>query len=100
MELLRPVRTQLYPQLSAVYAEAGRPETQRSLATDILFDYAADNPAVLANFLLDADDQQFARFYPLFNEHGGRGLSVLTGEIDKKLPAAAKDQEKETLAKR
>ena len=60
MEALRPVRTKLLPQLSAVYRDSGRRETERSLATDILADYAADNPQVLADLLMDADDKQFA----------------------------------------
>ena len=60
MEALRPVRTKLLPQLSAVYRDAGRRETERSLATDILADYADDNPQVLVDLLMDADDKQFA----------------------------------------
>jgi eukaryotic-like serine/threonine-protein kinase len=55
MEALRPVRTKLLPQLSAVYRDPGRRETERSLATDILADYAADNPPVLVDLLMDAD---------------------------------------------
>ena len=52
----------------------------------ILADYAADQPKVLADLLMDADEKQFAVMYPKFKEHGERGLPELTGEIDKKLP--------------
>ena len=72
MESLRPVRTNLLPQLSAVYRDSGRRETERSLATDILADYAADNPQVLADLLMDADDKQFAVIYPKFKDAASR----------------------------
>jgi formylglycine-generating enzyme required for sulfatase activity len=72
------------------------------LATDILADYAADNPQVLADLLLDADDKQFAVIYPKFNEQFERGLPILIGEIDRKLPAKlpSSDEKRESLAKR
>ena len=102
MEALRPVRTKLLPQLSAVYRDAGRRETERSLATDILADYAADNPQVLADLLMDADDKQFAVIYPKLKDRSEQGLPLLTGEIDKKLPSdlPSSDERREKLAKR
>ena len=79
-----------------------RRETERSLATDILADYAADQPQVLADLLMDADEKQFAVIYPKFKEQGEQGLPLLTGEIDKKLPAdmPSSDEKREKLAKR
>ena len=65
-------------------ASAGNAE--RSLATNILADYAADQPQVLADLLMDADEKQFAVIYPKLKERGEQGLPVLIGEIDKKLP--------------
>ena len=49
---------------------------------------------------MDADDKQFAVIYPEFAARGERGLPVLTGEIDKKLPPDAQEDAKEKLAKR
>ena len=66
----------------------------------LLADYAADQPQVLADLLMDADEKQFAVLYPKFKEQGERGLPVLTGEIDGNLPPDAKDEAKEKLAKR
>ncbi len=101
-EALRPVRTKLLPQLSAVYRDAGRRETERSLATDILSDYAADNQQLLADLLLDADDKQFAAIYLKLKDRSEQGLPLLTGEINKKLPPnlPSSDEKRETLAKR
>jgi eukaryotic-like serine/threonine-protein kinase len=87
MEALCPVRTKLLPQLSAVYGDAGRRETERSLATDILADFAADNPQVLGGLLMDADDKQFAAIFPKLKHRSEQGSPLLTGEINMKLPS-------------
>ena len=102
MDSLRPVRTHLLPQLSEVFRNATRRETERSLATDILADYAADNPTNLADLLMNADEKQFAVIYPKLKEQGEQGLPVLIGEIETKLPAdmPSADEKREILAKR
>ncbi len=87
LDSLRPVRDKLLPQLLSVYRDATRPDVQRSLATDILADYAADQPQLLADLLLDADEKQFAVIYPQFKEQGEQVLHLLTDELDKKLPS-------------
>ena len=96
------MRTKLLPQLSAVYRDAGRRETERSLATDILADYAADKPQVLADLLMDADDKQFAAIYPKLKDQSEQGLPLLTEEINKQLPSdlPSSDERREQLAKR
>ena len=58
---------------------------ERSLATNLLADYAADQPQLLADLLMDADEKQFAVIYPKFKEHGERGLPVLSSEFNKEL---------------
>jgi serine/threonine protein kinase/formylglycine-generating enzyme required for sulfatase activity len=102
MERFRPVRGKLFAPLSAVFRDSKRRETERSLATDILADYSADNPQVLADLLMDADEKQFAVIYAKFKQQGEKGLPLLTGEIDKKLPAdlPSSDEKREKLAKR
>jgi formylglycine-generating enzyme required for sulfatase activity len=72
------------------------------LASDILADYAADDPQVLADLLMDGDEKQFAVIYAKFKDQGEKGLVLLTGEIDKKLPAdlPSSDEKREKLAKR
>jgi formylglycine-generating enzyme required for sulfatase activity len=100
LEMLRPVRDRLVGPLAAVYRQRERPDSERSFATTILAEYAADNPPVLASLLLDADDKQFTVLYPTFKGLGEPGRAVLTGEIDKKPPPGAPDDAKEELAKR
>src|SRR5262249_23614172 len=88
--------------LSEVYRSKGRPDSERSFATNILADYAADKPQVLADLLMDAEDKQFAVFYPMIKAQGEEGVPLLTSEIAKKLPPdlPSSDKQRETLAKR
>ncbi|MBI1915474.1 MAG: formylglycine-generating enzyme family protein [Planctomycetes bacterium] len=96
---LRDVKESLLAPLSEVYRDRERP-AERRLATFILSDYVGDYPQRLAELLMDADEQQFAVLFPKLQAHGESGLPVLTGEVDKKLPADAKEDDKEQLAKR
>ncbi len=103
---LRPVRHQLLAPLTEVYRSVNRP-TERALATDILADYAAGNPQLLADLLMDADDTQFAVLFPKLEEQGERGLPILASELTRKLlpqghsdSTVRFDEMKDKLAKR
>jgi eukaryotic-like serine/threonine-protein kinase len=102
MESLRPMQKKLATPLAAVYRDAQRRETERSLATNILADYAADDLSILADLLMDADEKQFVLIYPKFEAHGEQGLALLTREINQKLPSdlPLSDEGREKLAKR
>jgi hypothetical protein len=97
------VKKSLLGPLSSIFRDL-RPEStgERNLATSLLVDYAADSPPVLADLLMEADKDQFAAIYPKFREQSARGLPLLSGETDKKLPAdlPSSDPEREALAKR
>jgi eukaryotic-like serine/threonine-protein kinase len=102
-EAFRPVKNLLIPQLSVIFRDR-QPErmAERNLATNLLADYAADQPQVLADLLLDADEKQFAVIYPKFKEQAEWGLPVLSEEIDRKPPPdqPSSDEKREKLAKR
>jgi serine/threonine protein kinase/formylglycine-generating enzyme required for sulfatase activity len=102
-EMYRPVKNSLLDPL-AVHFRDQRPErsAERTLATNLLADYAVDNPAKLADYLMDANDKQFAMIYPKFKELGEKGLPLLVGVIDSILPAdlPSSDEQRETRAKR
>ena len=93
MEALRPVRAKLRPQLSVVYRNKSRRETERSLATDILAEYAADDPPFLADLLMDADDKQFAVLFPKLHSHQEKGQVPFLSEMDRKLEAKWSDSQ-------
>ena len=99
-EAFRPVNGRLLSPLSLIFQDH-RPEraAERSLATSLLADYAADDTKVLADLVMEADEKQFAVIYPKFEVRGERGLPVLVGKIDRKPPPGAKDEAKEKLAK-
>jgi serine/threonine protein kinase len=102
LDQLRPVRARLLPPLSEVYRSKDRADSERSFAANILADYAADDPQVLADLLMDADEKQFAVIYPKLKEQGEKSGTLLTAEIDKKLPPSlpSSDEKREILAKR
>ena len=55
------------------------------LATNLLADYAADRPAVLADLLMDADEKQFARIYPLVEKNKDRCIAEFARVVAEQL---------------
>ncbi len=100
-EDFRPVKDRLLNALRDVFRDP-EPErsAERSLATNLLAEYAAGQPHVLADLLMDADEKQFAVIFSKLAEQAAEALPVLIGEIDRKPAPDAPDQEKEKLAKR
>ncbi len=100
VEALRPVRQSLLPVLQAVFRDRRRGDAERLLATGVLADYAADQPHVLADLLMDADEKQFAIIYTKLKQRGEDGVPLLQGEVDKKPMPDATEEAKEALAMR
>jgi formylglycine-generating enzyme required for sulfatase activity len=75
-------------------------EEYRQVAARVLADYAADRPEALAPLLMDADAKQFAVLYPRLQEQGERGRRLLREEVERQLPAEARNEARELLAKR
>jgi serine/threonine protein kinase/formylglycine-generating enzyme required for sulfatase activity len=97
----RPVKNRLLAPLSDIFRDHQPERTaERSLVTNLLADYAADQPKELANLVMDADDKQFPVIFPKFKEQGEQGLPILSSEIDREPPLDAKEGDKEKLAKR
>ncbi len=85
MKALNPVRDRLLPPLTAVFKDPGRRESERSLATEVLADYAADRPEVLADLLMSADKQQWARLWPKAQAQREGAVGRFTQELDRTL---------------
>lgn len=111
MEGFRPIRGKLLESLKTVYGNPDGRESERILATNILADYAADQPQVLADLLMKADVKQFAVIFRVVGNGwkvAGKPstlhppLSTLLAEIDKTLPPdlPSSDDDREKLAKR
>ncbi len=102
MRNLRPVRGQLTAPLSEIFRthNGSYTESELSLATNVLADFAGDQPGVLADSLMDADATQFAVLFPRIDGHRDTAIQLLEAELDKKLTAAVEEPDKERLAKR
>jgi serine/threonine protein kinase/formylglycine-generating enzyme required for sulfatase activity len=100
MESLHPVRQDLFAPLAAIFRDAQRRETERSLAAEILADYATDQAQLLADLLMDAGDKQFAVLYPRVERHGDVARTQLLAELDRHLSPQATDDLKEGFARR
>jgi formylglycine-generating enzyme required for sulfatase activity len=80
----RNVHARLVAPLSTVFRDPRRRDAERSLATDFLARYAADQLRLVTDLLLDADDKQFAVLFPKLNDRDGQGVPLLNAEIDRK----------------
>jgi formylglycine-generating enzyme required for sulfatase activity len=85
---LRPVRGKLKAPLVAIFRDGDRPETEHILATNILTDYAEDDPDLVADLLMDADPRAYAAFFPIVERHGATTLHVLAAELGKRADVA------------
>jgi serine/threonine protein kinase/formylglycine-generating enzyme required for sulfatase activity len=103
LEAFRPVRGHLLPPLSKVFRDRRkeRSAVERTSATNILVEYAADQPEVLADLLMDADEEQFALLFPKLREHGESARILLERELGKDItPSNADAKAKDGLAQR
>ena len=99
VDALRPARKSLLASLQEIFRDRQRGDAERSLAAGILADYAADQPQILADLVMDADEKQFAIIFKKFRDGGKVGLPLLQREIKKPMPEAG-DEAREVLAER
>ena len=64
LEALRPVSGHLAATLARIFRDRGRNETVHALVTDILASYAADDPRLLSDLLMDADPKAYSSLFP------------------------------------
>ena len=77
LEALRPVRGKLTAPLATIFQDKSRPETEHTLATNILADYASDDPDRLAELLMVSDHEGVSEPLPGRREEGRTGLARL-----------------------
>ena len=83
--LLRPVRGKLTAPLATIFRDKKRPGSERNLATNILTDYASDDPDLIANLLMDADFKAYASLFPIAQKQAAKTLPLFQAEIARKL---------------
>jgi formylglycine-generating enzyme required for sulfatase activity len=98
---LRPVRRQLVGPLTAVFHDRGPDQVaERSLATSMLADFASDQPDLLAELVMDADEKQFVALFPKVAEHVGAATSRFEVELARPVAEAFSGAERDALAAR
>ena len=107
--VLRPVRGKLVPALVEIFRSHDRPQIERSLAAEVLADYAGDQVKLLADLILHADAKQFAAIFPKLRVHGRRVVALLEAELVREAgfdwqdlplkPAWVKEPSKSVVAK-
>ena len=100
IETLRPVRDRLLAPLSTTFRDKKKQESERSLATNILADYASDDPDLLADLLLDSEEKPFAVLFDKLKARQERAVPLLEAELDRKPPPDATADTQDHLAQR
>jgi serine/threonine protein kinase/formylglycine-generating enzyme required for sulfatase activity/tetratricopeptide (TPR) repeat protein len=83
LDALRPVRGRLFAPLRAVFRDPARPETEHSIATNTLADFAVDQPAFLAGLLMDADPEAYQTLFPIAQRQAERVIPAFQAELRK-----------------
>jgi serine/threonine protein kinase/formylglycine-generating enzyme required for sulfatase activity len=78
---LQPVRRELLPGLAAVYRNPKRGESERTMAASALAEFATDEPGLVTQLLLDADERTFSLFYPLVAKLKDRTAGLLESAL-------------------
>jgi serine/threonine protein kinase/formylglycine-generating enzyme required for sulfatase activity len=87
IEAFRPVKPRLIGPLAEIFRDNGpKRSAERVLATILLADYAADQPQLLTDLLMDANERQFRILFPKLNRNKELILGLLENELDKKPP--------------
>ena len=86
--------------LATIFQDKKRLEIERTLATNILTDYARDDPDLLADLLLDSEEKPFAVLFDKLKAHQERAVPVLEAELARKASPEATADDKDQLAQR
>ena len=76
------MRDKLTGPLTRIFRDRKRSESDQ--ATDILTDYASDEPNLIANLLMDSDPKAYAAFFPIVERQQEKTLPLFQAEILKK----------------
>ena len=84
IEALRPVRGKLTAPLVTIFRDRNRSESDRAQATDILTDYASDDPDRLVELLMVSDPRAYVAFFPIAHRQESKTLPLFQAETSKK----------------
>lgn len=94
VQQFEPVKRRLIPALREVFHDdAIARAPKRTRATDLLANYAADDPSLLVTLLGTADERQFNLLYPPLASHGSQAVGLVEKALDESLSAKPADWE-------
>ncbi len=82
LDALRPVRSKLVASLVSIF-EDKRQEREHTQATNILSDFASDDPARLAELLMASDEKAYLTLFPIAEKKPEKVLPIFQTEISK-----------------
>ncbi|MGZ3472092.1 MAG: formylglycine-generating enzyme family protein, partial [Isosphaeraceae bacterium] len=106
LDALHPARGELTAPLATIFRDKKHSETERSLAMNILADYASDQPTLLADLLMDSEENPFAALFDKLKTHQDLAVRPLEDELAKPSPSATEvddqdvERKKDVLAER
>ena len=100
LDALRPARGELTAPLATIFRDKKHSETERSLAMNILTDYASDQPTLLADLLMDSEENLFAALFDKLKTHQDLAVRPLEDELAKPSPAATKVNDQDVERKK
>jgi serine/threonine protein kinase/formylglycine-generating enzyme required for sulfatase activity len=83
---LRPVKGRLLPALSAVFRERSSLATESVVIAEIIRDYGADRPDLLAPALAHAPPESFVVLFKPLQAHPTEGVAAMTSQLDQLPP--------------
>jgi formylglycine-generating enzyme required for sulfatase activity len=98
IDAFREARAHLMAPLTRVFRD-GTAE-RRSVTASILAEYAKDQPALLVDLIVQADDRQFAALLPALQRWRDRGIPLLVREVNAQAEPGATEAAREALARR
>ena len=90
----------LKPPLATIFRDKKLSESERTQVTNILADYASDDPDLLADLLLDSEEKPFAVLFDKLKARQERAVPVLEAELARKPAPDATADAQDHLAQR
>ena len=94
------MRSKLKPPLATIFRDKKLSESERTQVTNILADYASDDPDLLADLLLDSEEKPFAVLFDKLKARQERAVPVLEAELARKPAPDATADAQDQLAQR
>jgi serine/threonine protein kinase/formylglycine-generating enzyme required for sulfatase activity/tetratricopeptide (TPR) repeat protein len=91
IDAMRPVRGKLTAPLATIFQDNSRLETDHTLVTNILADYANDDPELLAELLMVSDHKAYRSLFPVAENKAEQVVPIFRAELAKKATYAWND---------